>query len=342
MKTIEPSRSRLQKTARASRDCPSFRRRPEVSERARLRSSIHALLAPGLRRGDDVLPSRFSRQTDSKKKQRGFTLVELVIVIVVLGILGAMGAEFISQAFKGFFDTDIRMEMYEEGKSALVRMEREIHIAVPNAVQEPFDSDADTVDDTISFGVVDENVMTRVFGQYTEAYPTDGTTITDKKTTQLLQGTPLVSIYNTTWDDFAAAGNRIYRVSSVAFVNVDQMTINLDPAKKIGPASPYGRYYIVRPEAVRFSVINGVLSRYTATVTAVSPFLTSFATPQTLAQNIQPAIDSAKTAPNNKLPYFTYDPGTSTRNSVVTINFAISRNGETVTFHKEVQVRNVP
>ena len=265
--------------------------------------------------------------TQPKKTQRGFTLVELVIVIVVLGILGAMGAEFISQAFKGFFDTDIRMEMYEEGKNALVRMEREIHIAVPNAV----DVSTTTLNgDTISFGVVDETAMAGVFGQYTEEHPSGAATITDR--TGPLPVNSLVSIYNTGWDVFID-GSSVYSVDSVS---TNQMTMS----ETIGQASPYGRYYAVQPQAVRFIIENRVLNRRTTAVAAAGITGADFsndalANPQPLARNV---------IPSNGLPFFTYTPGTSTRNSVVTINFAIHRpeTDETVTFHKEIQVRNVP
>jgi MSHA biogenesis protein MshO len=251
-----------------------------------------------------------------ENKQSGFTLIELIIVVVLLGIVGVMGASFISEAFKGFFDTDVRMEMYEEGKSAMVRMEREIHIALPNAIDVSIDGD------TVSLGVIDENAMAGVFGQHTEEHPSGDATITDR--TAGLQLNTLVSIYNTEWAIFNN-GSRTYRVTSDA---ANPMTLD----RNIGVASPYQRFYAVRPDAVRFSVIGTTLSRSTAVVNAGAA-LGNFDNPQTLAQNI---------VPSGGLPFFTYEPGTSTRNSVVSIHFAISRNDETVNFHKEVQIRNVP
>ena len=320
MKTNNQQNPDLQTSTTAYRSCLSFRRRPE--------SSIQGFLDPGFRRGDDTLPSRFPPQTDPKKKQQGFTLIELIIVVVLLGIVGAMGAGFISEAFRGFFAADVRMEMYEEGKSALVRMEREIHIALPNAV------DVSTTalnGDTLSFGVVDENAMAGVFGQYTEEHPSGDATITDRGVSALATGT-LVSLYNTGWDVFID-GSSVY---SVANVNANQMTMS----ETIGQASPYGRYYAVQPQAVRFIIENGVLNRRTTTVAAAGITVADFsdnalANPQPLARNV---------VPSNGLPFFTYAPGTSTRNSVVIIHFAIQRpeTGETVNFHKEVQIRNVP
>jgi MSHA biogenesis protein MshO len=258
--------------------------------------------------------------TQHEMRQRGFTLIELIIVIVLLGIVGAMGAGFISEAFKGFFGADARMEMYEEGKSALVRMEREIHIAVPNAVNV---STTTIADDTLSLGLIDENAMSPVFGKYTEAHPNNR--ITDP-TAALPVGT-LVSIYNTSWNDFADS-SRIYSIASLDGTGNRRMNLT----ETIGLASPYNRYYAVRNEAVRFSVANGVLSRSTATVTATAA-LGIFDNPQPLAKNI---------VPSSSLPYFTYAPGTSSRNSMVVINFAIARNDETVSFHKEIDIRNVP
>jgi|GEM_PF-1488106 len=305
MKTDNQQKDSLHTSTTPYCGYPPFRRKPE--------SSIHNVLAPGFRRSDDTLPSRFSLP-NNRNKEKGFTLIELIIVVVLLGIVGVMGASFISEAFKGFFDTDIRMEMYEEGKSAMVRMEREIHIALPNAVQ--------INGNGIEFGVIDENSMANVFGQYTETSPSGSASITDR--TAGLPLNTLVSIYNTEWAIFAN-GSRTYRVTSNG---TNPMILD----RNIGPASPYHRFYAVRPDAVRFTIDGTTLSRSTATV-AAGATLGVFGGNQPLAQDI---------VPSNGLPYFTYDPGTSTRNSVVSIHFAISRNGEIVNFHKEVQIRNVP
>lgn len=312
MKTNNHQKLNVQTSTTAYCDCPSFRRKPE--------SSIHGFLDPGLRRGDDTLPSRLPLQNYNMNKQKGFTLIELIIVVVLLGIVGVMGASFISEAFKGFFDTDVRLEIYEEGKTALVRMEREIHIAVPNAVNV---STTTIADDTISVGLIDENAMSPVFGQYTETNPINR--ITDP--TAPLQVGTLVSIYNTSWDVFTDS-SRIYIITGVGNPGGRRMTLG----ENIGLASPYNRYYAVQNLAVRFSVANGTLSRSTATVTATNP-LGVFSNPQTLARNI---------VPSSGLPYFIYAPGTSSRNSIVAINFGIARNGETINFHKEVEIRNVP
>ncbi len=67
-------------------------------------------------------------------KQCGFTIIELIMVIVILGILGLAGADFISTAFRGFANTSGRLEIYEEGKVALLKMEKELQNAIPNAV----------------------------------------------------------------------------------------------------------------------------------------------------------------------------------------------------------------
>ncbi len=246
----------------------------------------------------------------------GFTIIELIVVIVLIGILGAMGAGFISETFKGFRDTDVRMQIYEEGKAALFRMERELHIALPNAVN--------IVGNSITFGLIDTQVMSTpnvVFGQYTETNPVGGLTISDR--TNALPAETTISIYNTNWANFNG-GNSLYRVASAAG---SQMTLDAP----IAQSSPSRRFYAVRPQAVRYNLNGTTLQRDTAGVTSggVGGF------------NVPPRPLANDVIQTGGLPLFTYTAGSTQRNSLVTIHFSITRNNETVNFHKEIQIRNI-
>lgn len=253
--------------------------------------------------------------------QRGFTLMELIIVILILGVLGAMGSEFISMAFRGFRDTDNRIEMYEEGRLALMRLERELHGALPNAVEISEDNTS------ISFGAIDESAMAgaTVFGMHQESELSGQNMITDFFNGHLPLNA-LVSIYNTSWDVFAD-GSRIHRV-----ISDGQSPMTLIPS--ITTTSPFQRYYAVRNQAIRFVVdeINGTINRETATLN-YGAALEAFANPRPLVTNV------VRSDPEG---FFFYIPGTSSRSALVVIHFALERDGERVNFHKEINVRNVP
>ncbi len=68
-------------------------------------------------------------------KMKGFTLIELVMVIVLIGALSSVASIFITGPVSGFIDSNRRAELVDITETALQRMTREIHDALPNSVR---------------------------------------------------------------------------------------------------------------------------------------------------------------------------------------------------------------
>ena len=70
-------------------------------------------------------------------RQRGFTLIEMIVVMVITGIIGGMVAMFIKAPVQGYVDSARRAEMTDIADTALRRLARDIRTAVPNSVRIP-------------------------------------------------------------------------------------------------------------------------------------------------------------------------------------------------------------
>ena len=67
--------------------------------------------------------------------QRGFTLVEMIMVIVITGIIGGMVAGFLKAPGQQYVDVARRAELTDIADTAVRRMARDVRIAVPNSVR---------------------------------------------------------------------------------------------------------------------------------------------------------------------------------------------------------------
>jgi MSHA biogenesis protein MshO len=71
------------------------------------------------------------------KSQRGFTLVEMIVVMVITGIIAGMVAIFIRAPVQGYVDSARRAEMSDIADTAMRRLGRDLRTAVPNSVRTP-------------------------------------------------------------------------------------------------------------------------------------------------------------------------------------------------------------
>jgi len=76
---------------------------------------------------------RFRRHSGAM--QRGFTLVEAIMVIVLTGIIAAVVAVFIQGPVQGYFDTVRRSQAGDVADFALRRIARDLQTALPNSMR---------------------------------------------------------------------------------------------------------------------------------------------------------------------------------------------------------------
>jgi MSHA biogenesis protein MshO len=69
--------------------------------------------------------------------QRGFTLIEAIMVITLSGIIAAAVAVFIVVPVQAYFDAARRAELSDIVDTALRRMSRDFHSALPNSFRNP-------------------------------------------------------------------------------------------------------------------------------------------------------------------------------------------------------------
>lgn len=69
------------------------------------------------------------------RRQRAFTLVEMVVVIVITGIVAGMVAVFIRLPVQGYGDSVARAELSDLADTASRRIARDLRLALPNSVR---------------------------------------------------------------------------------------------------------------------------------------------------------------------------------------------------------------
>lgn len=285
------------------------------------------------------------RWKESFSHQRGFTLVEAVMVIVITGIVSAMVAVFIKVPVEGYFDSARRAGLTDAADTALRRIGRDVHIAVPNSVRIPAPT---------CLGLIPSYTGGRYRpAQDCSAYPgsactgdvLDFTTADVSFDARLTQAAApdagdVVVVYN-----LGIPGADAYSGDNTSVVVVGSTATQIKIAsKQFSLASPNAYFQLIpkNSPAVFYLCANpgidaagtgtGVLYRYAGhsivnqPVSCIAP---SGATGAILA---------------NKVSYceFVYAPGVTQRDGLVSLKLEAAEQGERVPLYHEVHVNNVP
>jgi len=284
-----------------------------------------------------------------RRTQDGFTLVEMVMVIVITGIIGGMVAVFLKAPIQQYIDVARRADMTDIADTALRRIGRDLRLALPNSVRVTTGTCPGGAG-TCSFL---EFLPTSGGGRYRADVASSGASagcgslaadVLDFSTAdncfEVLGGMPpgftfaagdLVAVYN-----LGIPGANAYFAQNTAAVNVAGSTtaiIKLNTATLFPFASPVARFDVIN-QAVYYvcDTTGGTLMRYSYSIGAAPGTTSALAGGKLLAGNVG-AICS-----------FSYDAlaVAQQRYGLVTMNLAISEDGETITLYSATHVSNVP
>ncbi len=279
------------------------------------------------------------------------------MVIVITGIIAAIVAVFIKSPVDSYFASARRAELTDVADTAVRRIARDIHLALPNSVRNPVNGSDQCV----------EFIPTKLGGRYraaTEAAggdPLDFTLTDDKFDMLWLNGSlptadqiainDVVVVYNdgsSTGD--AYTGKNAIQVASLAAGGTPNSTA-ITFVLAAAPAPFNRKQFLAESPANRFQVIpagghvlsyacNGTsLNRYSRTLAAAwarpadCTAMALGATSSLLAQNVSACS-------------LRYDPpGVSTglsRFGIVSISLQMTQAGESVKLYHQIHVDNTP
>lgn len=270
------------------------------------------------------------------RHRQGFTLIEMIIAIVLTGIVVSMVGLFIRQPIQAYFDVAHRAEITDTADTAIRRIVRDVHSALPNSIRQP---------DTSCL----EFLPTKTGGRYRADVPgvplLINTAITSFDFIGALSATPVAGD-RVVVDNEGSTGRDAYSGNNVATVTAaTASSITFNPMTFTSD-SPGHRFHVIPKDGLGVTYVcslgspaidangdgTGVLVRYAnygiiAAAPATCPAIPA-GTP-VLARN----VSSCR---------FTYASGVTERSGLVSIRLGLTMGNETATIFNQVHVNNAP
>lgn len=282
--------------------------------------------------------------------QRGFTLVELVMVIVLMGVIGGMVAVFMKSPIDAYFDTARRAGLTDVADTVMRRMGRDMRKALPNSLRSAgsqcaefiptktggrYRADVGGAGDVLDFTLATGDSSFNMLGRNADLPPE-----------QRIASGDLIAVYN-----LGIAGVDAYAANNTASVTAVSAGSGTPPesaitivAKKFPLESPSKRFQVIpgTEQVLRYVCINatgvnaqghgnGTLYRQVLRL----PLAASASCPASVTGA---AVMATRVSACN----FNNSGSDLQRNALISMRIDITDSGETISLQHEVHVSNTP
>lgn len=286
--------------------------------------------------------------TTRHPSERGFTLVELIMVIVLTGVIGGMVAVFMKSPIDAYFDSARRAGLTDAADTVTRRMARDLRSALPNSIRSVgsqcvefiptktggrYRAESGGAGDVLDFAAADTSF--NMLGRNADL-PAD----------QRIAASDLIAVYN-----LGILGSDAYADDNISVVTSASgeagtpvesiVTIN---SKLFPLASASNRFQVIpgAEQVVRYVCVgatgtnaqgdgNGVLYRQVLTL----PLAAAAACPATVT-------GAAVMASRVSSCSFDYSGSDLQRNALLVMTLGLTERNETVRLQHEVHVNNTP
>ena len=285
------------------------------------------------------------RAFSRNRAQRGFTLVEAIVVIVITGIIAAGVAVFIRAPVEGYVDSVARAELADAADTALRRLARDVNAALPNSLRQG------------PGAACIEFLPTVGGGRYRAAQTSGGAGNILDFTQNDLAFDVLAANGLPPANDFSGTSTVVYNLGipganaydandrNRAAINAGASNaglITLAAANQFPFRSPGNRFQVIQNASVVYYCANNAVWRATRALPA--GFL---APPATCSPADLPGATMLVGNVDCNQSSFTYNAAVAQRNGILAVALVLTQaasrgTNETVSLYQEVQVDNTP